>query len=493
MNRGNIYAEKKEYDRAAADYDQAIQANPKYAQAYYRRGIVWSNKKDYVRAVKDYDQAINLDPKYAEAHVGRGRILIERADYDRALADFDQAIAINPKYTFAYLQRGYAWFNKKDYARAIQAYDEAISIDPAYADAYIGRGRSFHHSNKLDRAIEDYNKAIVINPKMAVAYNNRGVVQRAKGNIDKAVADYAEAIRLDPNYSAAYTNRGQAHEAAGHLPQARADYAAAAALPSLSYDNSKWAFDTAKARLAVLGTPTQTTAVAPPPKPNLNTNASLSSKPAPVQATSRRVALVVGNSNYKGKPLANPANDARAMAATLRQIGFQVIDGYDLDYAGMRRTISDFLLKVSNAQVAVVYYAGHGIQLDGRNYLVPTDAKLVDKRTAGLEMFDMEQILSPLDDPGRANIVFLDACRNDPFASQTATTRGFDTSVGTLGLYECVGGHVHRLCDGAGQSRRGRDRSAQPVHDGALEAFADTEDRAARHVPARSHGCHRRD
>jgi uncharacterized caspase-like protein len=141
----------------------------------------------------------------------------------------------------------------------------------------------------------------------------------------------------------------------------------------------------------------------------------------------------VGNSNYKGKPLANPVNDARAIAATLRQIGFQVIDGYDLDYAGMRRTISDFLLKVSNAQVAVVYYAGHGIQLDGRNYLVPTDAKLVDKKTAGLEMFDMDQILSPLDDPGRANIVFLDACRNDPFASQIATTRGFDTSVGLSG------------------------------------------------------------
>ncbi len=121
---------------------------------------------------------------------------------------------------------------------------------------------------------------------------------RRKGNIDKAIADYTEAIRLDPNYSAAYTNRGQAHEAAGHLPQARADYAAAVALPSLmTYDNSKWAFDTAKARLVVLGTPTQTTqttAVAPAPKPNFKTNPNLNASlelqacPRPGNVAARR-------------------------------------------------------------------------------------------------------------------------------------------------------------------------------------------------------------
>jgi uncharacterized caspase-like protein len=145
------------------------------------------------------------------------------------------------------------------------------------------------------------------------------------------------------------------------------------------------------------------------------------------------VALVLGNSTYKVRPLRNPSNDARAMAAAFRQIGFQVVDGYDLDYTAMRRVIADFLIKVSGAQVAVVYYAGHGVQIDGRNYLVPTDAKLEDKRTAGLELFDMDQILVPLDDPGRSNVVFLDACRNNPFVSQTATTRAVDTPAGLSG------------------------------------------------------------
>jgi uncharacterized caspase-like protein len=177
-----------------------------------------------------------------------------------------------------------------------------------------------------------------------------------------------------------------------------------------------------------------------PPKPSAPS--ARPAPPAPPAATAptrppavlaRRVALVVGNAAYKSKPLQNPVNDARAMAAAFRQIGFQVIDGYDLDHANMRRVISDFLIKVSAAQVAVVYYAGHGVQLDGRNYLAPIDAKLEDKRTAGLELFDMDQILAPLDDPGRSNVVFLDACRNNPFASQTATTRAFDVPAGLSG------------------------------------------------------------
>ena len=111
----------------------------------------------------------------------------------------------------------------------------------------------------------------------------------------------------------------------------------------------------------------------------------------------------IGNSGYKTSPLRNPVNDARATAALLRQIGFEVIDGYDLDYANMRRAISDFLVRVAAAKVAVVYYAGHGLQVDGRNYLAPIDARLEDKRTAGLELFDMDQILTPIDDPSTSS------------------------------------------------------------------------------------------
>src|SRR5262249_40856272 len=246
--------------------------------------------------------------------------------------------------------------------------------------------------------------------------------------------DYTEAIRLDPKYPGAYANRAQAYEAKGDTKAARADYAAAAALP-LKYNSGKWAHDTARARLAVLkAAPAKPPAVTTAPVQPAPTAKEIPSPPrvAPLPS-SDRVALVIGNSSYKVTPLRNPSNDARAMAATLGQIGFKVTAGYDLDYSGMRRVIAEFLISVSSARLAVVYYAGHGVQLDGRNYLVPTDAKLANKRTAGLELFDLDQILVPLDDPTRSNVVFLDACRNNPFASQTATTRAVDTPAGLSG------------------------------------------------------------
>jgi hypothetical protein len=268
------------------------------------------------------------------------------------------------------------------------------------------------------------------------------VAWRRKGDVDKAVADFSEAIRLDPQYPAAHTSRGQAYEAKGRRDLARTDYLTVVGLP-VKYGNGKWAADTARARLAVLGTPAAAMLPLPAPAPAPPSSARptvappSAPPPRPAATMARRVALVLGNGAYRARPLQNPVNDARAMAGALRQIGFQVVDGYDLDYGAMRRVISDFLLKVSSAQVAVVYYAGHGLQLDGRNYLVPIDAKLEDKRTAGFELFDMDQILTPLDDPGRSNVVFLDACRNNPFASQTATTRALDGPAG-LSSYTSV-------------------------------------------------------
>src|SRR5262249_44066410 len=95
---------------------------------------------------------------------------------------------------------------------------------------------------------------------------------------------------------------------------------------------------------------------------------------AKVAEGSRRVALVIGNGSYAHvTALPNPPNDARAMAKSLREIGFTVAEGLDLDRDAMQRTIRDFLREAARSQIAVVYYAGHGVQVDGRNYLVPVD------------------------------------------------------------------------------------------------------------------------
>lgn len=139
-------------------------------------------------------------------------------------------------------------------------------------------------------------------------------------------------------------------------------------------------------------------------------------------AAQDRVALVIGNGNYAhAGALPNPANDARAVAASLRELGFEVLQGSDLDRSGMERLIRDFLRKISKAKVALLFYAGHGMQIDGRNYLVPVDAKLETATDLNFETIELDRLLDSLSDPGRATIVMLDACRDNPLSRSFAS------------------------------------------------------------------------
>jgi uncharacterized caspase-like protein len=139
-------------------------------------------------------------------------------------------------------------------------------------------------------------------------------------------------------------------------------------------------------------------------------------------AAGRRVALVIGNGAYANvKALPNPPNDARAIAKSLRAIGFAVSEGIDFDRATMQKVTRDFLREAARAQIAVVYYAGHGVQISGRNYLIPVDAKREPGHNITETMIDLDTILAALDDPVRTNILIFDACRNNPLEPQAAS------------------------------------------------------------------------
>jgi uncharacterized caspase-like protein len=131
---------------------------------------------------------------------------------------------------------------------------------------------------------------------------------------------------------------------------------------------------------------------------------------------------VIGNGAYaRVRALPNPTNDARAMAKSLRDIGFVVTEGTDLDRTAMQATIRDFLRDAARSQVAVVYYAGHGVQIDGRNYLVPIDIQFQAGSGMTDALIDMDTIMAGLDDQVRTNILILDACRNNPMAPKLAS------------------------------------------------------------------------
>jgi hypothetical protein len=143
-----------------------------------------------------------------------------------------------------------------------------------------------------------------------------------------------------------------------------------------------------------------------------------------VQAA-RRVALVIGNSDYKSAPrLENPKNDATDLAAVLEGLGFQVTKGLDLDKIGMERTIREFAEALPGANAALFFYAGHGLQVGGQNYLVPTDARLATAAALDFELIRLDLIHRTMEREVSTNILFLDACRDNPLSRNLARALG---------------------------------------------------------------------
>jgi len=149
--------------------------------------------------------------------------------------------------------------------------------------------------------------------------------------------------------------------------------------------------------------------------------------------TLRRVALVIGNTAYRNVArLDNPANDARLLADTLSAIGFALVGGgpqLDLDKASLDRIVQDFGRQLRGADVGLLYYAGHGVQVRGTNYLVPVDANPTNEADLDFQMLDLTVVMRQMESSGtRLNIVMLDACRNNPFGGRGLVTgRGRET------------------------------------------------------------------
>jgi uncharacterized caspase-like protein len=140
----------------------------------------------------------------------------------------------------------------------------------------------------------------------------------------------------------------------------------------------------------------------------------------------RRVALVIGNSAYQNVGrLTNPANDAAAMTTIFKTAGFDVVESRrDLSAIEMRKTLRDFANKSRDSDVAVVYYAGHGIEVDGNNYLIPIDAQLEQDTDVFDEAFALDRILLAVEPAKQLRLVILDACRDNPFAKTMKRTLG---------------------------------------------------------------------
>ena len=152
-------------------------------------------------------------------------------------------------------------------------------------------------------------------------------------------------------------------------------------------------------------------------------------------AAENRVALVIGNSAYRhAAVLDNPKNDASDMAAAAEKLGFQVIKGLDLDKSGMDRTIRQFAEALRGGSIGMFFYAGHGLQVSGRNYLVPIDAELKTAEALDFEMVGLDVIQRVMETASETNVLFVDACRDNPLSRNLARAMGTRSSAIGHGL-----------------------------------------------------------
>jgi tetratricopeptide (TPR) repeat protein len=314
------------------------------------------------------------------------------------------------------------------------------------ADALDGRCWAYHVKGQDVLAIGDCRAAIAINPNYSYAYNNLSAAYLGIGDYANAIAAANKSIELKPQFLWSHLNRGKAYAAVGKMDEAIRDFQYALILdPSNPEANES---------LNKLEMP------APKQAPDTTSTPSAALPPSPVNPNSRRIALVVGNSIYKSvAQLPNPYRDAEAIAAALRRSGFQEVTlEINLGRDKFTDTLRSFARQADAADWAVVYYAGHGIEMGGMNYLIPVDARLEVDRDVEFEAIPLDRVMAAVDGAKKLRLIILDACRNNPFLGQMRRTiatrsvgRGLapvEPEAGSLVVYSAKHGEIALDGDG---------------------------------------------
>jgi Caspase domain len=313
----------------------------------------------------------------------------QTSDHDGAIAACTRVLAlrnINQRsIAFAHYARGYFhYLPKGEHARALADMSRAIDIGPKelLPQFRLHRCWTYKRSGQIDRALPDCNEAVRLKPT-AETHLVRGVVLANRGEVERARADYNKALSLPDERI-----KDNGRDMSGH--------------------------EFARQQLARLSATALRPAATPAPPP-----ASVATV-APRSDPGRRVALVIGNAAYRSVgPLRNTGRDAEALAASLRSVGFETVRlETDLTRNSLIDALRSFAREAEGADWAVVYFAGHGIEMGGMNYLLPIDAKLESDRDVQYEAVALEQVLGAVEGARKLKLVILDACRDNPFVAQ---------------------------------------------------------------------------
>jgi tetratricopeptide (TPR) repeat protein len=223
-NRGIAFASLRQFDKALADFDEAIRLDPNDPKTYAFRGDLLSSRGNIDRAIADYSHAIRLAPANPDSYFRRAEVYRIARNGSAALADINECIRLAPDLAKPRLARGNIHLLQSDCSAAIQDAEAAIQIRPGDARAYILKGCAYSGLHDYSRAVENHSQAVRLDPGNAWAYAQRGMARLELKEMDQSIADLNRAIRLEPDYGKFFSWRGFAYETKKDYAKAIADF-----------------------------------------------------------------------------------------------------------------------------------------------------------------------------------------------------------------------------------------------------------------------------
>ena len=359
-------------------------------------------ERDLTKAEAFYTDALRQLPNADAALIGRAIVRGRLGRYREGIADATAAIALIDTAARYYAQRGYLRVQVKEYDLAALDYERAVQLKPREATYYSGLSYCRVKQTRLAEALKAAQTGIDLNPNSPYAYRNRGRAKLLSGKIDEAIADFQRSLERQHGESyRVLTDLGEAYEIKKNYTLAADYYAKALAL--------KPGYPDAEARQQGI---------------QRETNPTNKSGATGSTFIGKRVAFVVGNSEYinVGAPLREqPVHDAQDITTRLRELGFTTTLVTNAENKTMRDKLNAFYDAAADADLVFFYFAGHGLQYKGANYLLPTDIDVhpTDPKRYDDELAHQAFLVTTLieqiqNQKPRFCLVVLDACREDP-------------------------------------------------------------------------------
>ena len=423
------------------------------ATAYYNRCYHYILGHDYRNALANCDRSLEDNPSFVDAWLNRSTIRSGLGQFDLAIKDATQALAMANSNSYradALRNRAAVFIRRGNIAESRADLDEAARLQPGDVYNFINRADFLLQLGRADEALQQIARARATRPT--------GTFSREKMHSDigllhgkslVALKRYSEALpvldallRIDPKNAEGFALKSVALARTSNIAAARDALSTARRLP-LSSPDAADVFREAEQLVREMDS-----AMAP-----LRGEGGAPAA-TPSRERSNRVALVIGNAAYQNvAPLANAGRDAEALAAEFDALGFRKVTLLrDLSREQMFAALRAFAKDAETSDWAVIYFAGHGLEMGGVNWLAPVDAQFKTDRDVRLEAVSIDELSGAIEGVRGLRLIVLDACRNNPFAPQmrfTNSTRSLGTGLarvepegGTMVAYAAKAGQV---------------------------------------------------